>query len=561
MDDTRTPAPSPLPPPGPPRIGALPGLAARGPGRRPGSCSSSSRRWPSGARSARSARTGTRTSRAWPTTASPWPSARCTSGGTRRTWWASSRACARSSRRAGLRPSNPPSRTSELVETAGLESGRGRRRDGPRGPRSLDLGRLRRRQPGARRAGADDDRGTASRHRPLGRRGVRRADARDRGAPARGIGDTGGNRRAGRRRPPAPWATSSPRANATAHERLFVVIPEAGRILVVAPEWWGEAGAAFRLPASDRTTFASAALAGPRGAGEFSDGRGHRVLAASAPHPRDRLGHRRRGRSRRGAGRARAAQALDRGRGRGPVRRHPRARFRLEPRRAGPSLPADLRARRALPRPARADAGGGRRGRRRAASSTRTRPASRCSAYKKPLIGVPVTIFFAPGSREQVEEIVEHRSAGRPTPELYEAGACAATARRSRSSCASRPSSSRARRLPRRSCATSRAASAWRPRSANPRSATACSSSATSPASTARRRRAACSSATAPTPRCWASRRRPRRWHSPAPRTTPTARRAKSSSSGCAAKAASSTTRTRCAARTAASSGSPRTSR
>ena len=41
--------------------------------------------------------------------------------------------------------------------------------------------------------------------------------------------------------------------------------------------------------------------------------------------------------------------------------------------------------------------------------------------YKKPLIGVPVTIFFAPGSREQVEEIVEHRSAGRPTPELYEA--------------------------------------------------------------------------------------------------------------------------------------------
>ncbi|HVQ54662.1 MAG TPA: cache domain-containing protein, partial [Thermoanaerobaculia bacterium] len=75
------------------------------------------------------------------------------------------------------------------------------------------------------------------------------------------------------------------RANATAHERLFVVVPEAGRILVVAPEWWGEAGAAFRLPASDRTTFASAALAGSRGAGEFSDGRGHRVLSASRRIP------------------------------------------------------------------------------------------------------------------------------------------------------------------------------------------------------------------------------------------------------------------------------------
>jgi two-component system cell cycle sensor histidine kinase/response regulator CckA len=41
--------------------------------------------------------------------------------------------------------------------------------------------------------------------------------------------------------------------------------------------------------------------------------------------------------------------------------------------------------------------------------------------YERPLIGVPVTIFFAPGSREQVEEIVHHRLAGRPAPELYEA--------------------------------------------------------------------------------------------------------------------------------------------
>ncbi len=41
--------------------------------------------------------------------------------------------------------------------------------------------------------------------------------------------------------------------------------------------------------------------------------------------------------------------------------------------------------------------------------------------YERPLIGVPVTIFFAPGSREQVEEIVHQRAAGRPAPELYEA--------------------------------------------------------------------------------------------------------------------------------------------
>jgi PAS domain S-box-containing protein len=41
--------------------------------------------------------------------------------------------------------------------------------------------------------------------------------------------------------------------------------------------------------------------------------------------------------------------------------------------------------------------------------------------YQKPLIGVPVSIFFAPGSREQVEEIVRHRLAGEPAPELYEA--------------------------------------------------------------------------------------------------------------------------------------------
>ena len=56
--------------------------------------------------------------------------------------------------------------------------------------------------------------------------------------------------------------------------------------------------------------------------------------------------------------------------------------------------------------------------------------------YERPLIGVPITIFFAPGSREQVEEIVRHRVAGRPAPELYEAvGLRARRRRRSTSRC------------------------------------------------------------------------------------------------------------------------------
>jgi two-component system, cell cycle sensor histidine kinase and response regulator CckA len=41
--------------------------------------------------------------------------------------------------------------------------------------------------------------------------------------------------------------------------------------------------------------------------------------------------------------------------------------------------------------------------------------------YQRPLLGVPVTIFFAPGSREQVQQIVEDRLRGRPAPQLYEA--------------------------------------------------------------------------------------------------------------------------------------------
>jgi PAS domain S-box-containing protein len=41
--------------------------------------------------------------------------------------------------------------------------------------------------------------------------------------------------------------------------------------------------------------------------------------------------------------------------------------------------------------------------------------------YERALLGVPVTIFFAPGSREQIQEFVERGGTGRSVPELYEA--------------------------------------------------------------------------------------------------------------------------------------------
>ena len=41
--------------------------------------------------------------------------------------------------------------------------------------------------------------------------------------------------------------------------------------------------------------------------------------------------------------------------------------------------------------------------------------------YERPLLGVPMAIFFAPGSREQVQEIHDERVRSRPAPEIYEA--------------------------------------------------------------------------------------------------------------------------------------------
>ncbi len=210
------------------------------------------------------------------------------------------------------------------------------------------------------------------------------------------------------------------RSNAGTLERLFVVVPEAGQILVVSPEWWGEAGASFRLPASDRTTFASAALGAARGGGEYSDGRGHRVLAATRRIPEigwaivvevDR-GQALAGLRRRNlwvivaaAGLMAAALGLGLAWSRSARARHYRqiaqhdARYRVLLEQTQEAVAVAVDGLVVYANPACIEMFG----------------------YKKPLIGVPVTIFFAPGSREQVEEIVHHRVAGRPAPELYEA--------------------------------------------------------------------------------------------------------------------------------------------
>ena len=211
-----------------------------------------------------------------------------------------------------------------------------------------------------------------------------------------------------------------PRATGAPHERLFLVIAEPDAILVVAPEWKGEAGSRFRLPAGRDSGFATAALASARIAGEFSDGRGGRVLAVSRRIPdlawaivvevdRDEALRPRRqeelwivlatgalfaavtglGLAWRRALRVRHYQQL--------AERDARYRTLLEQTQEGVAVGVDGKVAYANP------------------------ACVEMFKYERPLIGVPVSIFFAPGSREQVTDIVQHRLAGRTAPELYEA--------------------------------------------------------------------------------------------------------------------------------------------
>ncbi len=212
-----------------------------------------------------------------------------------------------------------------------------------------------------------------------------------------------------------------PRASGASPERLFVVVREGDRILVVSPEWWGEPGAAYRLAASDSSTFAAAALDSARGAGEYSDGRGHRVFAATRRMPEIGWGivvEVDRGEALAGLRRQRlwillgAAGLFAALGGLGIAwRRSTRERYYRD------LSERDARYRELLEQTQEAvsvSVDG---------KIVYANPA--CVAmfgYQKALIGVPFSILFAPGgSREQVEEIVHNRLGGRPAPKLYEA--------------------------------------------------------------------------------------------------------------------------------------------
>ncbi len=207
-----------------------------------------------------------------------------------------------------------------------------------------------------------------------------------------------------------------PAPDAARPERLLVVVPDADALLVVS----GPHIDPDRVPASDRASLAAAALAAPRTAGEFPDGHGHTMLAATRRVPslgwalvvvvdRDAaLAPSRRldfgilfgaagvlaalvagahaWRRARRARHYREAAALD-------------ARYRVLLEQTQEAVAVAVEGRVAYANPACVEMFG----------------------YQKPLVGVPLTVLFAPGSREQVEEILRERRADEAAPELYEA--------------------------------------------------------------------------------------------------------------------------------------------
>jgi PAS domain S-box-containing protein len=219
---------------------------------------------------------------------------------------------------------------------------------------------------------------------------------------------------------PRAMATLFPGSRGSSPERLHVVLREGDALLVVAPERWGEDGSSYSVPAADRTTYASAALRAARTSGEFSDGRGNRVLAATRRIPeigwgivievdRESAFPLWRGpapwivfaaaasfAAAVGAGlawyRSTRVRHLER-----MAERDKRYKTLLEQTQDAVLVAVDGRV--AYANPACVGMFG----------------------YERPLLGVPVTIFFAPGSREHIAEFVEQRVAGRPAPELYEA--------------------------------------------------------------------------------------------------------------------------------------------
>jgi len=204
---------------------------------------------------------------------------------------------------------------------------------------------------------------------------------------------------------------------AASPERYVLVIPEGDRLRIVAP---GGGGDDERVAASERSTFAAAAVGSARAEGEFADGHGGIVLAATRRLPelgwaivvqvdRDAA----LAESRRhtiwilaaaaallaavvGIGHA-WRRALSARHFREMAARDARYRVLLEQTQEAVAVAVDGRV--AYANPACVEMFG----------------------YQKPLVGVPVTIFFPPGSRDQVEEFLRHRDAGIDAPELYEA--------------------------------------------------------------------------------------------------------------------------------------------
>jgi len=213
------------------------------------------------------------------------------------------------------------------------------------------------------------------------------------------------------------------RSTAGPREHLYLVVPDADEILVIAPEWQTDGAGTHREPrdVSGRSmTFAAASLRAPKTAGEFTDAAGRPVVAVSRRVPElpwaivievdraEAVGPRRAqalwillataalfgaitalGLAWQRSIRLRHVEQLS--------DRDERLRTLLE--QTQEAVAVGLGGRLAYANPACAQMFG----------------------YEQPIAGMPIADFFAPDSRDQVAEIVEHRIQGRTTAELFEA--------------------------------------------------------------------------------------------------------------------------------------------
>jgi two-component system cell cycle sensor histidine kinase/response regulator CckA len=213
------------------------------------------------------------------------------------------------------------------------------------------------------------------------------------------------------------------RATAGPREHLFLVVPDETGILVIAPEWQTDVGGTHREPpesAGASKTFAAASLRSPRTAGEFVDAAGRPVMAVSRSVPELPWA---------------IVVEVDRAEAVGPRRQQAlwillataalfgaitavglawQRSVRL--RHYEQLSDRDARYRALLEQTQEAVAVG------LGGKVAYANPAClQMFAATLPMAGMPISTFFAPGSREQVDEIVQHRIQGRTTAELFEA--------------------------------------------------------------------------------------------------------------------------------------------